>query len=146
MLWSNERDGSMGCKASRSRILPTHVSYTISRDRKKHYKNNNIDEKEEEQEMEEQSAEQNINQLLSAPAFTELQVDIVKSTWPLIEDNLAKHGMEMFRHIFHMEPEAKQLFEFRWVKHLFWIITSDKRLLAHTIIETGNYINLFMTH
>ena len=49
------------------------------------------------------------------PSFTELQVDIINSTWPIIADDLQTQGVMMFLDLFRVEPEAQQMFDFRYV-------------------------------
>ena len=47
------------------------------------------------------------------PHFTELQVDIINSTWPIIEADLQTQGVMMFLDLFRLEPDAQQMFAFR---------------------------------
>ena len=47
------------------------------------------------------------------PRFTELQVDIINSTWPIIASDLETQGVLMFLDLFRLEPDAKQMFDFR---------------------------------
>ena len=45
--------------------------------------------------------------------FTDIQIDCIRSTWPLVAKNRIKHGTSIFMDIFMIEPQVKQLFPFR---------------------------------
>ena len=49
----------------------------------------------------------------SQPHFTELQTDIINSTWPIISADMQTQGVLMFLDLFRLEPDAQQMFDFR---------------------------------
>lgn len=44
--------------------------------------------------------------------FTELQIDCIRSTWPLVSKNKIKFGCDIFAEIFTMEPKIMDMFSF----------------------------------
>lgn len=49
---------------------------------------------------------------LEARRFTDYQVDIIHSTWPLLSSDITATGSSVFLDIFANEPEVKKLFPF----------------------------------
>ena len=49
---------------------------------------------------------------ISNSYFTELQIDCVKSTWPLISKDKQQSGITIFKDIFMIEPRIKEAFSF----------------------------------
>ena len=44
--------------------------------------------------------------------LTDIQVDIITSTWPLLAEDLAGNGMSVFADIFESEPAVEKLFPY----------------------------------
>ena len=44
--------------------------------------------------------------------FSELQIDCIRSTWPLVGKNKVEHGCSIFKGIFALEPSLGKVFSF----------------------------------
>lgn len=45
--------------------------------------------------------------------FTEVQIDMIRSTWPVVSRNMESIGTSVFLRIFEMAPYIKDMFPFR---------------------------------
>lgn len=45
--------------------------------------------------------------------FTDIQIDVIRSTWPLLAKDMVSNGCRVFTDIFIAEPKVKTLFSFR---------------------------------
>ena len=45
--------------------------------------------------------------------LNDLQLDCLRSTWPLIAQNRMANGYQIFRKIFYLDPKLKHSFSFR---------------------------------
>ena len=45
--------------------------------------------------------------------FSDLHMDVIRSTWPLISSDMLGNGTRVFMEIFNTEPRIKKMFPFR---------------------------------